>query len=243
MRIAGMGSIGGGEYTDDIKISGSGKITGNVKCMAMSCSGAAKVQGDITAVNDIRVSGSGKFEGNVECASITVSGAAKVCGALTVEQEADFSGDLKCDGKIKCGKLAIYGHIKSGDDIEADNVYIGGSIDCDGLINAERVEIKLDRSSSEVTSIGGSEIKVHTGKCASFVNKASLLQKIVGGKIGTLTVAESIEGDEIHLENVKAPLVIGRVVHISDGCEIETVRYSEKIEVSESSKVKETIKE
>jgi hypothetical protein len=57
-------------------------------------------------------------------------------------------------------------------------------------------------------------------------------------KKGTiLRVKESIEGDEITLEGVETPLVVGKNVRIGEGCRIGTVRYSGVLEVSENAAV------
>jgi hypothetical protein len=66
-----------------------------------------------------------------------------------------------------------------------------------------------------------------------------LLSKLIGmGADGAVTyISESIEGDVIALENVKAPLVIGRIVAIGAGCEIGLVQYSEAIEIDPDAKV------
>ncbi|GBC75956.1 hypothetical protein HRbin07_00148 [bacterium HR07] len=51
--------------------------------------------------------------------------------------------------------------------------------------------------------------------------------------------ADTIEGDEIFLENTKARVVRGKKVQIGEGCEIESVEYSESFEVAPGARVKE----
>ena len=63
-----------------------------------------------------------------------------------------------------------------------------------------------------------------------------LLSRLVGAG-GALTVEELIEGDVVAIECVRAPKVVGRVVAIGAGCNIDLVQYSEEIEVHPDAKV------
>ena len=67
------------------------------------------------------------------------------------------------------------------------------------------------------------------------IKRLPLLSKLLGRN--ALSVDESIEGDEVSLEYVSAPLVTGRVVAIGEGCYIDTVRYSEEVEIHPGARV------
>jgi len=150
------------------------------------------------------------------------------------EDEIKVSGGFKCKGNVKCTSLRVSGGINVGGGIEAEDVFISGSIKCDGLLNAEKIEIRFDRSAGKVGSIGGSDIKIYCeGKKG--VKRLPLLSKLVGGN--GFTVTESIEGETIALEDVSAPLVVGKIVAIGAGCEIDLVQYSEEIELHPEAKV------
>jgi hypothetical protein len=122
--------------------------------------------------------------------------------------------------------------------MESEDVQITGKIGCPGLLNAENIVIKMDGASSEIGSIGGSKISIFPERHTKKVSRLPLLSKLLGrnGR-NVLTVKESIEGDEIGLEQVTAKTVIGRVVASGAGCHIELVQYSEAIEISPDAKV------
>jgi hypothetical protein len=54
--------------------------------------------------------------------------------------------------------------------------------------------------------------------------------------------ADTIEGDEIFLENTKARVVRGKKIQIGEGCKIESVEYSESLEVAPGAHVKHQTK-
>ena len=239
MKIAGSGSISQGEYNEEISVSGAGKLNGNVKCESFKASGSVKAFGDVVCDKEFNVSGSARIEGAVTADSVKISGLANVGKSVTVKGEARVSGSLTVGGGIKASKIKSSGAIKVSSEIEAEEAVFEGTLESGGLINADKVTVKLERGNNKVLSIGGSEVKVCVGKTAAFVNRIPLVSKIVSNKIATLTVEESIEGDTVVLEAVKAPLVVGKSVKIGDGCEIELVKYIDCIDISPKSKVLE----
>ena len=64
-----------------------------------------------------------------------------------------------------------------------------------------------------------------------------LISRLVGLGGSELTVGELVEGDVVALECVKVPTVVGRVVAIGVGCEIDLVQYSEEVEIDPDAKV------
>ncbi len=237
MNISGSGSIAAGDYNEKVSISGSGRIDGNLRCVAFSCSGSAKSSGYIACSDDVHISGSCKVEKDMSAKSIHVSGAASVGGSITVQDDLKISGGAKCRGDIKCAVLRCSGSVDIGGEVEAEEARISGRITCSGLLNAEKVDISLDGSGSKVGAIGGSEIKIYSGKSKNSVSRMPLLAKIVGAASGSLTVDECIEGDIVAIECVSSPKVVGRIVAIGQGCDVELVQYSEEIEISPDAKV------
>jgi cytoskeletal protein CcmA (bactofilin family) len=90
-------------------------------------------------------------------------------------------------------------------------------VEIGNLLNAEVVEIKL-YGPSRAIEIGGGKITINKAMSIPLIGKYS------PGAYGAMQ-AESIEGDEIHLENTKASVVRGRNVYIGTGCEIGLVEY------------------
>ena len=48
----------------------------------------------------------------------------------------------------------------------------------------------------------------------------------------------TVKGDEVQLEHVNCPLVIGKNVKIGKGCKIDLVKYSDMLEISQGASVK-----
>lgn len=227
MKISGSGSIPAGEY-DVIKISGSGRLAGQVKCSSLHVSGSAHGEA-LECWGDVRVSGSAHFDKEVMCGSLYVSGAVH-CGAnVTVAHEIKLSGGSRCEGNLKCGELYVAGALQAEQNIEAETVRIHGGIGCDGLLNAEDIEIEIEQNAkSSIGSIGCSKL---------FVERRNSHKLFRRRGNGVLTVKNEIEGDEIEIEYVVCPRVSGRCVTLGEGCEIELLQYSEKYEIHEKAKV------
>ena len=239
MHISGSGHIPAGDYKDKISISGSGRLDGNVRCTAFSASGSAHCVGDLACTEDIRVSGSGHFGGSVTAASLSVSGSAHIGGDLTIKEIVRVSGSVKVDGEIKSGAVHASGVLKVEKGIETEEFRAAGAIDCGGLLNAETVDISMDgRAHSRVGSIGGGEIRVYLRKSEKPKKRQlPLFSRLVNGGGSDLTVSELVEGDVVALECVKVPTVVGRVVAIGAGCEIDLVQYTEECEIHPDARV------
>ncbi len=243
MNISGSGTIPAGEYNQKISISGSGKIDGNIRCTEFSCAGAAKGKGNIDCSGGVHVAGSMSVEGSLAGDTVKISGSCKVTEVCSATNEIRVAGSLKTKS-AKATTLVCAGLIAVEEGIEAEKAKISGVVNCAGLLNAETIEIVMEpHNSNKIGSIGGSDIKIYP-KIRSrkkIDSRMPLLTRLIGEGIFHHTamaqITESIEGDVIALENVKAPLVIGRVVAIGSGCEIGLVQYSETIEIDPDAKV------
>ena len=238
MNISGSGKIAAGDYNESIKVSGSGRLEGNIRCVALSCSGSVKGDGSVDCTEDVRVSGSCHIEENLIAKNISASGAIKIGGNMKAAETVKISGSLNCGGSVKGANISCSGSVVVGGEMSAEEIGISGRINCEGLMNAEKIEIDMSGASvtSAVGSMGGSEIKVLNSKGGKAISRMPLLKHIVGGS-GSLTVKELIEGDVVALEYTTVPKVVGRIVAIGDGCEIDLVQYSEEIEIHPKAKV------
>ena len=229
MKISGSGVISAGEY-DDIRISGSGKSEGLVRCKSFHASGSFSGE-QIECYEEFHVSGSGKVKNDLTAGSVVASGAFGCDGNITVKEKASIAGAVSCDKNLKCGELKIAGGAKIGGDIEAEKAVISGGLKCGGLINAEELIIHLEkRGNITANSIGGSKIFV---EAKTIGHHPGIFEKMFGwSEGGKLIVEESIEGDEIFLENTEAKTVIGNNVNIGAGCKIFTLQYSGEAKIS-----------
>ena len=238
MNISGSGRVSAGEHNEKISISGSGKIDGNIRCIALHCSGSVKGEGNIVCAEDVRVSGSAHFDKSVSADIISVSGSVKVGGGVNAKTAIKISGSFGCGGSLKAALLSCSGAVDIGGEAEADEIRVSGRINCAGLLNAEKVSIRMDgfNVNSKIGSIGGSEIKIHNDRKGEKISRMPLLSKLVGSG-GKVIVDELVEGDIVAVECVKAPRVVGRVVAIGADCEIDLVQYSEEIEIHPDAKI------
>lgn len=239
MNISGSGHIAAGEYNEKISVSGSGRINGNVRCIALSCSGSVRAEGSVECQEDIRVSGSGHFDKSISAESVSVSGAVRVSEDIAAKREVKISGGFHCGGSVRCAVLRCSGGAEIGKEAEAEEIRISGRINCAGLMNAERIDISIDgtNASSRIGSIGGSEIKIHNERKVGKTVRLPLLSKLVGAGGSAVIVDELIEGDVVAIECVRTPTVVGRVVAIGAGCDINLVQYSEEVEIDPDAKV------
>ncbi len=239
MRISGSGKVPAGEY-NRVSVSGSGSLYGKVRCESFSSSGASHGE-HIECSDTFKISGASSFSGDVKANYVGVSGSFSCGGNLVVEDKLSISGSAKCNGNVKGNLLSIAGALKVGGDVEGEKVRVDGVLNCNGLLNAEDVEIKFERG-MEIGSIGGSKIVIFPREPLKAISKLPLFSSLVKHASKGVSVTTSIEGDEIALEGVTCPRVTGRVVAIERGCNIDLVQYSETVEISPDAKVGKTEK-
>lgn len=232
IKISGSGTSGGGKY-NEVSISGSGKINGDLECIDFKTSGSSKVVGNLKA-ETIKVSGSSKVEGNVEATEMKVSGSSHVTGQVKT-QFLKISGSTHIEGSVYSEEVTIMGSAHIEKNCEAESFKASGNFKIQGLLNAGQVNIRIGGYCS-VQEIGGEHIEVRVNPLEnSFFKK--VIDKVFNSR-GELTT-ESIEGDDIYLENTNAKIVRGNNVTIGEGCNIGLVEYSGQINVSSESIVKE----
>ncbi len=236
IKISGSGSIASGEYKE-VHISGSGRMTGLVRCDNLHVSGSARGE-NIECAEKIAISGSGKFSGSAKAGNVSVSGALSVDGDVDVKEKLSCSGVTNCGGSIRCATLRVSGKAVAAKDIEAERVDVDGILNCEGLVNAEEITIKYHSSGMEIGSIGGSNIVIcRSQNVGRSIIRLPLFSSLANSAAGSVKIKTAIEGDNIAIEGVSAERVSGRVVAIGEGCKVDLVQYSEKIEVSPNAKV------
>ena len=240
INISGSGHVTPGEY-DTIRVSGSAQLSDAVRCKSLHVAGSANGH-NVVCENELRISGSCGFSGRVSAGTVGIAGGSSFGEGLEAKDRISVSGGMSCGGDVKCKQLQVSGNAKVSGDVEAELAKIRGALDCEGLLNAEEVDIEFEKS-MEVGSIGGSKISIYKRHGEEKKKKvrlplfSSLIKKTT---VGTVCVNNSVEGDEIALEGVVCPRVSGRVVAIGADCEIELVQYSEQVEVSTEAKVGRT---
>ena len=242
ISISGSGKVAGGQY-NNISISGSGKMCGKVLCNSLHCSGAASADSDIECTNDVRASGALKIDKSLACDGLHISGSAKIGGDCFCKSEAKISGSAWIGGDLKGKSLTVSGGLQVEGDIEAELFKSAGSVRCDGLLNAEKVDIKTDGGGVKINQIGGTTILIYTDKRSKGLNLARLpiFAKLVSGS-STGNMINLIEGETVAIEHCEVEKIVGDTVAIGEGCKVNRVEYSTDIEIHDSAVVDECIK-
>lgn len=216
LRITGNGSSSGGQY-DKVKIMGDSIIHGDVECTLFKCMGTASIEGALKSSN-VSCQGNMKVLQGMQCDEISIQGELEVQGDLTA-QTLKVNGEIRVEGHLNVEKLKGQGTLNISGDCQGEEVMIRGSLDIGNMLNGEVIEIKL-YGPSRAREIGGGKITITKALTIPLIGKYS------PGAYGAMQ-ADTIEGDEIHLENTKAAVVRGRNVYIGTGCEIGLVEYKD----------------
>jgi cytoskeletal protein CcmA (bactofilin family) len=228
--INGFGTSSGGEF-DTASVNGKGTIQGDIDCRYYDCNGAATVNGNIKAER-VKINGTSKVNGDVDAKEITIDGHSSMSGDVSFEK-IKISGSGSIGGSLKGEKVKINGKASIGGDCETEEFVAEGHFTIGGLLNAENISIFL-YGDCKAKEIGGQTIRIK--------QKTFGLMKIIKTIFPIRLVTDVIEGDEIHVEGIKAKVVRGNNVTIGHNCEIDLVEYKGKIEVDKNAKVTKTNK-
>lgn len=234
--INGSGSYPGGTF-DCVSINGSGKITGDIQCEKFATSGNSKVEGNVRCQKFV-VNGSSKLCGDILGEEMKINGSCKVEGDLS-GGKLTICGATTIRGEVKVKNLEIYGAAQIEKDIEAEEVRIAGGVKHHGFINAERVWIQSRASGGSVTfnEIGATEVSINQQKEEGFWMKfIGLFQSSQGGVVGQV-----IEADHIKVESANIHTLRGKNIEIGPECFIDTVEYTDTLNIHETSKVKSIV--
>lgn len=235
ITINGSGTVGGGHY-GDIRINGSGVINDEVDCRSLTINGMGSVNGMLTA-DVVTINGSGTLGRLQHVDKLQINGEGTVQGDAVVKELA-VHGSASFHGSVTAEGIAIHGAITVQDDCNAERFAARGGFTIGGLLNADTIEILL-HGDCRVREIGGSAISVTQAK-GPFSNLNKLFQAFINHPHGL--TADTIEGDDLHLEYTTAKVVRGKRITLGPGCEIELVEYTESLEVANDAKVKEQAK-
>lgn len=233
-RVSGSSVIDGGCY-NRISVSGSCKISSDVVCREIRSSGSTRACGSVDCSGSVHTSGSFHCGGAMAAQSLTSSGSVKIEKGLTVRENLHSSGGLSTGGDLKCAQLRCSGGLRVAGDVEAERFETSGGLNVGGMINADEILIQLAVGQNQAGDLGGSKVVVSQSVSSGLL---SSLWKNAGG---SLTV-NSIEGDEVELDRVKAKVVRGVHVVIHGGCDIEQVEYTESCTVEENARVGNCVK-
>ncbi len=257
VTVAGSGRIEGDVDANFIKTAGSCRIDGDVKTKELRTAGSCRVAGDVRA-ELMKTAGSCTIEGDVHADEVKIAGTQTVEGSLKAK-EITSAGSLKVSEDVEAEKFLSRGGFEIGGLLSAEEVKIelgGGKVTEIGGTRIEvrrrgrpfwgwrrepRVHIHMRRGPEGLEETLES-IFEDLGRIGEEVSRAvgEGLEHAFGWSRGSgYLEADAIEGDEIFLENTKARVVRGKKIQIGEGCEIESVEYSESLEVAPGAQVKE----
>lgn len=219
LRINGLGSASGGSY-NFVQINGKGDITGDIDCTDLQINGLGCIQGNVKA-DTARVAGKSEIKGSLTGQTITVDGMIEISGGLSAER-IENRGALRVDKD--CGSEVF----KSK-----------GGFTIGGLLNSGKIDVEI-YASCKAKEIGGERISIRMGD--AFGLKRFLDSIFPGLGLSRELSTETIEGDEIYLENTTAKVVRGENVRLGPGCRIDSVEYKSTFQKDADALVKETKK-
>lgn len=219
LRINGLGTSSGGDY-NSVQINGKGDINGDLRCAELQINGLGCINGNVDATN-ARVAGKSKIKGNLKGKEITIDGMTEI------------GGTLSADNIVNRGVLRV------SKDCGSEVFRSRGGFEIGGLLNAGRIDIEL-YADSRAREIGGEEIDIRLGDAFGF--KKILDAILPGFHLNRILSTETIEGDNIYLENTSAKFVRGTNVNIGPGCHIERVEYKNSYHSAGNAAVKENNK-
>jgi len=225
-RVAGEGTISGGVY-GSITINGAGTVTGDVQCRELKMNGACKCKGSVKA-DSIAVNGAGTFEGTVQAGEMQVNGSTDIHAGMGVGRLL-VRGTCGLDGGLAAHEIDVRGALRVGGDLTAESFTGEGRFVVNGLLTADVIDVRLHGRSS-ARALGGQRITLRVPE-----GFTSILSMFSDRRL----IADSIEADDVYLIDTTAKVVRGARVTLGEGCEIELVEYTEKLELVAGAQLRE----
>jgi len=223
VNVMGDSNLQGGRYRR-INVMGDLRMDGDVRCLAMNCMGDATVVGSFQS-QKTNVMGDMEFRGPVDAGTLNVMGDAKFLSGLRA-RTANCMGEIEVVGTLNADRFNLFGELRVTGDCNVDRFESRGGFRVDGLLSGDQLRIVPWRS-CRAAEVGGSRIEVRRrrGFLGVLLAWDSLLSAIGLGRTGGLLEVESVEGDDVFLENTAAQVVRGKRVRIGTGCRIGRVEH------------------
>ena len=152
-----------------------------------------------------------------------------------IVKEFKITGEVEVKGNISIEKANIIGLLDVRGECNTENFNMKGTLKISGLLNAGNIDIET-HSKCHVKEIGGEKIRIKRGTDTIIKKAIKSLGVPKDFYLGQL-ITDSIEGDEIYLEYVKAKVVRGDNIEIGPGCEIDLIEYKHILKQHKTSSV------
>ena len=231
VTVAGNWALTGCKY-NSVRVNGRGVFEGGLDCIELESQGAMDVTGDLVAVA-AKIIGKTQVDGNMQLTELAVLGNLLNRGNISVVT-FEVHGQCEVGGAIAAETVQVDGILKVRGACEAELFTSTGIFFIEGLLNSGIINIELT-DQCRVQEIGGENIKV-CGRQANTVPGGVAHDQ--PGERCTLIV-DTIEGDNIYLEQTVAQVVRGNNITIGPDCRIESVEYRNIFAQDESAQVKD----
>ncbi|USB32811.1 hypothetical protein [Paenibacillus sp. YPG26] len=229
VKIVGSGGSAGGRV-GKLSIVGEAELNGDVDALSFKCTGNAVVYGKVKT-GSLKLTGELSIKGSLEGEKLNMTGKLHV-GGESESQSVKMRGKTVTEGQKNGEQMELSGYNTDSSGCQAEEFRLHGSVHMDGMLNAEKVEIKLF-GDSRIKEIGGGQIRIKPSG-----GVWAMLGMFNTGGPRQLSV-DCIEGDVIELENTEAGLVRGSRVTIGPGCKIGLVEYIESFHQDDSSRIEQ----
>ncbi len=229
LKIAGSTTVAGGTF-NQVTVSGQAEINGDLNCADFRISGSSEVQGSLKT-KTLRVSGHAAIGGNLRADEVRISGSFTGRGDLAA-RKINISGQADIAGNVTAESINISGYLATRGGREAESFVARGTVAINGMLNAGTIDIR--HYGSRAGEIGGENINIR-------IQVPFGLQRLlkIFRQPGAFT-AGTIEGDDIHLELVKAKVVRGNNITMGPDCEVDLVEYRDSFQKDKGAKAGET---
>jgi cytoskeletal protein CcmA (bactofilin family) len=262
IKIGGSLRVEGDLSAGEMKTAGSCRVAGDVEAELMKTAGTCTVTGNVRA-KLFKNAGSQEVDGTLQAEEITSGGVLKVSGDVEADKflsrgRFEIGGLLTADEvKIELGGGRVQEIGGERVEVRVTGPFWGWRDIAKVEIDAEQPFAQRRKRGVRITRLGHErdiDIKIDLGGLLEDVFEE--LEKVghelgrMGGRVGHAFAghiagsleADTIEGDEIFLENTRARVVRGTRVTIGAGCRIETVEYKDSLDVHPDAQVKRQTK-
>ena len=237
LNCSGVQTIPGGKY-NQVNFSGVVKVDGDLDCIEMRTDGVFRVAGSVRS-NAGWMNGSAHINSDFRSGTIDISGDMRIDGSMFVDRMTT-DGRLVVKGNVKSENIVASGQIKVEGDCSSETFDLKGAFTIEETLNAGDLNAHIYWSSS-AKDICGEKIHVKKGRDNNLIDAFAALFNPLNFLKSQLKV-ETIEGDDIELEQTTAKVVRGNKVIIGDGCKIDLVEYKDELKMTPKASVRKYVK-
>ncbi len=240
LTVVGDSTVPTGRYRK-IRVMGTLRMEGEIRCISFQCMGDAISTGSFQS-QKTDVMGDSEFRGPVDAGVLRVMGDATCLAGLRA-REIHCMGELEVVGTLNADSAKILGNLKVSGDCNADRFESRGGFHINGLLSVDELKV-VPWKPCQAGEIGGSHLRVQRRR--GMLGTLWLWDEIRSAlhlrhREGRLD-AQTIEGDEVFLEDTTAAVVRGGNVSIGPGCQIGRVEHRGTFSHHPQSQIGEVVK-